>query len=214
MIVVGDVAGQYDTLIKLIEPFLGKEEIVLAGDLVDRGPKSREVVQFAINNKDNGVKAIIGNHEDMMIDWYFWNMDGNYNTAYEYDVWLNNGGYNTLISYGKNRSEQLINMKDHVYYLYNLPQTIEMNKVFVSHAPWNSSLIKRDKIWNRQEPDKMQDKLQIFGHNSMWGLIVYKDNETSKPYAICIDTSASKKLTCIKVDENTLDYDFFSQEYI
>lgn len=62
--VFGDVHGQLDQLKKLIEKakreYSQNLDLYSVGDLVDRGPDSKKVVQFCI---DNGVKAITGNHE-------------------------------------------------------------------------------------------------------------------------------------------------------
>lgn len=64
-IIVGDVHGCYDELQQLLTKtkYNPNEDIViLTGDLIDRGPKSKEVIDFVRNN-DN-VYAILGNHDN------------------------------------------------------------------------------------------------------------------------------------------------------
>lgn len=44
--IIGDIHGEYDTLIKLIEKLPFNAEIIFVGDLIDRGAKSREVIEL------------------------------------------------------------------------------------------------------------------------------------------------------------------------
>jgi len=65
---IGDVHGHADTLKALIGNLdLGPlDRVVLLGDLVDRGPKSCEVIRFA--RETSRIFAVKGNHEEMMLD--------------------------------------------------------------------------------------------------------------------------------------------------
>lgn len=65
IIIIGDIHGSYKTLMALIAKFPPGIPIVFVGDLVDRGPDSRRVVQFII---ENGHECVKGNHEQMMIN--------------------------------------------------------------------------------------------------------------------------------------------------
>ena len=63
--VVGDVQGCFDELIKLCKKIKfnsKKDKLIFAGDLVNRGPKSLEVLDFCLENKKS-VKAVLGNHD-------------------------------------------------------------------------------------------------------------------------------------------------------
>jgi hypothetical protein len=62
-IVVGDIHGCYDELIALLEKVnLGaKDRVVSVGDLVAKGPKSREVLQLFMT--DARFSTVIGNHD-------------------------------------------------------------------------------------------------------------------------------------------------------
>lgn len=62
-IVVGDIHGCYDELMKLIGKIgLQKSDRVISvGDLVAKGPKSREVLDLFINDKQ--YSTVIGNHD-------------------------------------------------------------------------------------------------------------------------------------------------------
>ena len=61
-IIVGDVHGCAEELQLLLQKcgYQKGDRLVLAGDLVAKGPDSQAVVQFA---RENGVLAVIGNHD-------------------------------------------------------------------------------------------------------------------------------------------------------
>ena len=62
MIIIGDVHGCYKTLIALIEKLPKDRNITFVGDLIDRGPGSKDVVEFV---RKNNYRCVRGNHEDM-----------------------------------------------------------------------------------------------------------------------------------------------------
>jgi serine/threonine protein phosphatase 1 len=78
---IGDVHGCYDTLIALIAQLPENAKIIFCGDLIDRGPKSKQVINFV---RENGHYCVMGNHEDMMIQF----CESSYNSSY----WFKNGG--------------------------------------------------------------------------------------------------------------------------
>jgi Predicted phosphohydrolases len=63
--VIGDVQGCYDELISLCKKIKfnkKKDKLIFAGDLVNRGPKSLEVINFCLENRKS-IKAVLGNHD-------------------------------------------------------------------------------------------------------------------------------------------------------
>ena len=66
-IVVGDVHGCLDELQALLRQcgVIRGDRVVLAGDLVAKGPDSRGVVQLV---REMGALAVLGNHDDFCID--------------------------------------------------------------------------------------------------------------------------------------------------
>jgi bis(5'-nucleosyl)-tetraphosphatase (symmetrical) len=62
---IGDIQGCFDELIKLLDLINFNPEVDqvwLAGDLVNRGPKSAEVLRFAMAHPDS-IKVVLGNHD-------------------------------------------------------------------------------------------------------------------------------------------------------
>lgn len=88
MIVIGDIHGCFDTLMALIAKFPKDIPYCLAGDLVDRGPKNRAVIDFA---RKNNIPVAVGNHELLMdppsMEWsQCWMMNGGRATLKEYET--------------------------------------------------------------------------------------------------------------------------------
>ena len=194
MIVIADVAGQYDSLMRLLAK-MPQERTVFLGDLIDRGPKSREVVAFV---REKGHECVAANHEHFMIDWV------RQNRWYAPTDWVVNGGRATLESYGLFGPERFTpQMVEDVEWMEKLPLYIETDRCFLSHAPWRawSSLedacrvIVRGRmgmqlpndhslLWCRDTPEDRlfkdadglstppfgKRKIQVSGHNSWWGI--------------------------------------------
>jgi bis(5'-nucleosyl)-tetraphosphatase (symmetrical) len=61
---IGDVQGCFDSLQALLAalPIKGKDKIWLCGDLVNRGPKSAEVLRWCME-EGKRVKVVLGNHD-------------------------------------------------------------------------------------------------------------------------------------------------------
>jgi len=63
---IGDVQGCFDELLKLLDAIEfnpKKDQVWLAGDLVNRGPMSAEVLRFAKDLGPERVKVVLGNHD-------------------------------------------------------------------------------------------------------------------------------------------------------
>lgn len=100
---IGDIHGRADLFRKLLRNILmdGRSreristQIILLGDLVDRGPDSREVLKLARRFQSDMEAFVVlgGNHEQMLLE-----SAGGHGTMQ--NVWLDNGGLATLKSFG------------------------------------------------------------------------------------------------------------------
>ncbi|WP_373001390.1 metallophosphoesterase [Sulfurimonas sp.] len=97
--VIGDVHGNYKTLLALVQKLPSDATIVFVGDLVDRAGESAEVVKFI---RDNAHLCVMGNHEEMMVTFgkLFINNYENDRSLPSHSIWFSNGGIDTLLSYG------------------------------------------------------------------------------------------------------------------
>jgi hypothetical protein len=191
--IIGDIAGQYDAMLRLLQK-MPDEETISVGDMIDRGPKSKDVVEWFMKNG----KAVLGNHDHMMLD----AVRGS--GYYEEGLWCYNGGMATLNSFGGRIPDEVLT------WVENLPLYMEIDGNLVSHSfPYWYGLEEscdlgvsiqyrgeRTIIWNRDRPVRFPEyKMQIAGHNSQWGLRRFSDDKGE--YAVCIDDSRNKKLTGI-----------------
>ena len=66
--VCGDIHGMYDLLIKALNSVnfkIGHDVLVCVGDLIDRGPDSKKVLDMFMTT--NNFFTVLGNHEDMAL---------------------------------------------------------------------------------------------------------------------------------------------------
>lgn len=211
--VIGDIAGNYKTLLALIDK-MPKGKIVAVGDIVDRGPRSKQVVEYFMEQvKLGNAECLLGNHEHMMID--------HYRQTHMYDsyIWHMNGGDTTSESFAHNIPQTVIE------FLENRPINLELDlggkKCYISHAfkPTGRSVDEEEEetfrtIWNRAHPffNTESADIQICGHNSQYGLRYWNADKYKygEKQAICIDTSRDAVLTGIHLPTLTI----YQQEYI
>ena len=197
-LIVGDIAGQFDALIRLVAMVPVDTQIILVGDLIDRGPKSFEVIEWCMKNPD--VIVLKGNHEHLCEDFHRGSQ------VYADDCWRKNGGDATESSYPYAQVSLA-----HLKWISALPLYFMNDEILVSHAPIPpcvedteegiASWFKNNPInslWNREEPVK-RSRVQFFGHNSHWGIRPFWDI-TIDVWAICLDSSRRRELTGIFID--------------
>lgn len=204
--IIADVAGQFDALERLAKK-MPKAKFLGVGDLVDRGPKSKEVVEWFMINGD----SLMGNHEHMMLDFL------KQRRIYDHGIWLMNGGGATQRSYNYEVP------KEHIEWLETRPLFYQTDELLVTHAPLAARVELKDSLhedgdfelghsvmWNRAAPKKRK-QFQVFGHNSYWGLEwfvgEYRGAEIGEgdtlcgltppadAWAVCLDASQKKVLT-------------------
>ncbi|MXO59481.1 serine/threonine protein phosphatase [Altererythrobacter salegens] len=105
---IGDVHGRLDLLEVLMQRLEQDSRfrddcptrLILLGDLIDRGPDSRLLLELAqrAQYECDRVTVLLGNHEDLLLESTFGN-------AAAQRAWLQHGGAATLRSYGLDVSE-------------------------------------------------------------------------------------------------------------
>lgn len=185
--IIGDIAGRYNELMKLVEIMPKDRGIILVGDLVDRGPDSRKVVQWAMNTPD--VLALKGNHEAMMIEAFDTGLTFDCDHTY-------NGGRATMNSYGVFDPSEY--PKSHITWMRKLPIFVMGDGLFVSHAPWHRTwelgevISEHWALWHRDYPGYREGVYQVHGHNHLAETYV---NDEGIEYGRCIDNCGRKVLT-------------------
>lgn len=97
-LLTSDIHGELYLFKELLEQVKyddSKDQLILLGDYIDRGPASKEVLDFIMKLKEHGAKVLMGNHEQIMLDVF------EKENKYEWDFWLYTaGGLATMRSYG------------------------------------------------------------------------------------------------------------------
>lgn len=124
-----DLHGEYTGMIKLLNyvrfnPI--EDQLVLGGDLIDRGKDSGNIVKEVkqlCEKYPKKVKAIIGNHEEM----------ANWHINFRSSMWLKYGGLETIQSFNKvflSEKEKEV----HFNWLFQLPLYLEDDEYIYTHA--------------------------------------------------------------------------------
>jgi serine/threonine protein phosphatase 1 len=216
---IGDVHGCLDQLMDAENRIAGDMNttqrtglVVLLGDLVDRGPNSRQVIEHLVTPSPLGLRrlALCGNHDDLF--------SRVLETPSLLPHFLKLGGEQTLLSYGidvhylmsrrKPRLAAISNLlaesvpQSHRDFLRNLPVSLRVGELLFVHAGIMPGLpieeqSDNDMMWVREPFISEGPKLQI--------MVVHGHTPTANPdfglNRIGIDTGAYQtgRLTVLKI---------------
>lgn len=187
LLAIGDIHGcltALETLAKFV-PIADDDLLVTLGDYVDRGPNTREVLDWLIKRYQQGrLVPLFGNHEIMMLQ------------ARDDEglvrMWVNVGGANVLASYGLRSADDLWDIPEsHWQFIEHETRPFyETDTHFFVHAgalPDRQLSEQPDEVlfWNRfDSPRRHQSgKTMICGHTAQ---------KSGRPldvgHAVCIDT--------------------------
>jgi serine/threonine protein phosphatase 1 len=163
-IVIGDIHGHYDGLMLLIDSLqlTPQDQLYFLGDLIDRGPKSAQVMEYV---RSKGYPCVRGNHEQMMLEAF---PEGQiFSPALH--AWMYSGGRATMASY-----EDPDMMLEHLKWIETLPNYLDLGDVWLVHAGVHPDMTiesqdQQQFCWIRDEFHRMEkpyfdDKLIITGH--------------------------------------------------
>lgn len=216
---VGDIHGRADLFVELLHLIHADNsarsalphQIILLGDLVDRGSRSAQVVACALELADHGVNArfLKGNHEEVFIQ----AASGDKKAA---QFFCRIGGRETLLSYGLAPADyaamdfdeiarwMLENIpRAHVDFLDGFENMIEIGDYLFVHAG-----IRPDVPINEQEPADLRwirgdflSHRESFGRTVVHGHTICAEVD-EQPNRIGIDTGAyhSGRLTAIGLE--------------
>jgi serine/threonine protein phosphatase 1 len=206
--IVGDIHGCAQELEALVTglPLQAEDRLIFLGDYIDRGPSSREVVEFLLQfkaEKTCQMTFLKGNHEDMFLD--FLGKGGHFGEGF-----LDNGGRATLRSYRISQEEKgatalAMLPPEHVEFFQTLEMFAVVGNVLCVHAGVNPLITLGEQsaeelLWIRQEflahPHALPYTV-VFGHTP------HRAVRFELPYKVGIDTGLvyGGKLTCLEVSE-------------
>jgi serine/threonine protein phosphatase 1 len=211
---VGDIHGCLDLLIRLeaaieidAEAFPGPKLLILLGDYVDRGPDSAGVIDHLMRPPPAGCEraCLVGNHEAMMLDFLL--------APRTRHLWLQNGGLDTLRSYGadvdaipdlsRGELRDMVEMHvpaEHLDFLTRLSFSISLPDVLFVHAGRRPGVpmadqTQHDLLWSRpNEFPEPETGLLVHGHTPSTLPVV-------RSHRICVDTGAfsTNTLTAVRL---------------
>jgi serine/threonine protein phosphatase 1 len=216
---IGDIHGRLDLLERVIAAIErdvkthGSNALtVTLGDYIDRGPKSRDVIDRLLANPfPTSHIALKGNHEELLESFLVRPEVGEH--------WRRLGGLETLHSYGvpvaelmvrKNYDEAAEQLRaampaEHVHFLRSLKTSHSHGKYFLCHAGVRPGVpldrqSDEDLLWIR---DEFLSSTVNFGKIVVHGHTPAEAPEV-RPNRINIDTGAfaTGRLTCVVLDES------------
>ncbi|MEL6479537.1 MAG: metallophosphoesterase [Pseudomonadota bacterium] len=222
---IGDVHGRLDLLGEMVDKILqdaadadGVPRVIFLGDLIDRGEDSHGVVEFVMTMRtwpEIETHVIMGNHEQMMIDFLIDPASG--------ARWLRHGGLQTLMSYGtpthgsvhqpgtleQTRDELREAMGPHRAFLEALPASHRNGNILFAHAGANPSLSigAQDEdtlIWGHP---RFFDEMRTDGIWVVHGHTVVEDPMVEHG-RVSVDTGAyfSNRLSAVRLENDQLKF--------
>ncbi|MEM5467638.1 metallophosphoesterase [Celeribacter marinus] len=221
---VGDIHGHYDLYRQLehqivvdARTFDGPALLIVLGDMIDRGPKSAQLLDHLLTPMPDGITRIClrGNHEDMCLRAL--------STPQSADDWIACGGAETLTSYGfhpDQGKQHAIHTPhwhpamvaqiplSHRQFLADLPVCVVLPKWVFSHAGLNPT---RNIDQQRKDDLIWTDPTVLQGHTFAQCLIhghLPVDVPSVGHKTINIDTGAYKSgiLTAVRLVEGRAPY--------
>jgi len=168
-IAIGDIHGcriALDTLLASLDLGLDDTAVIL-GDVIDRGPESRGVLERLLALRDScRLVPILGNHEQMLLDAV--------DARVPLQDWLIHGGAETLDSYGADAALGAV-PKSHVDFLRSWGDYYETESHFFVHGnylsgevlarqPWQS--LRWESLRTRTPATHCSGKTAVMGHTS------------------------------------------------
>lgn len=178
--VIPDIHGCFHSLKALIETQIipsVDDQLLFLGDFVDRGPYSKEVLDYVMNLENLGynIVALKGNHEDFFVK--SWDEERNLKSFFfiketnqSKSQWLKHGGKEALESFG---TDNLAAIPEHyIEWMRKLPLYHETGNYILVHAGLNFSHDDpfRDEwamLWVKDYkivPSKIGNRRLIHGH--------------------------------------------------
>lgn len=144
--VMSDIHGCYDMFIEMLEKinFKDEDELYILGDIIDRGDKPIDILNYIINHKN--ITLLKGNHEVLMCSYL---LDG------DLTLWMLNGGSTT---YSQILANQDVNYIDKVCdYFKRCPTIVVVDKFILVHGgvyfPENYNELSIDEFIKHQDEE-------------------------------------------------------------
>lgn len=216
---VGDIHGRLDLMTALLEKIWADADalsantsktLIFLGDYVDRGPQSKQVIDYliALTRPDWDIIKLAGNHEYSVLEFL--------RNPEVYTSWRVYGGMETLLSYDvrpvvTTDQKEIIRIQrefaaklpqEHLRFFSGLPYSHSIGDYFFAHAGVRPGIAldkqsADDLLWIRDEflqSDQSLGKMIVHGHTPT-------ESPTIRANRIGVDTGAyaTNRLTAVKL---------------
>ncbi len=199
MLAIGDIHGcdkALERLSALVQP-AGDYTVVVLGDLIDRGPNSKGVIDQLLQlSRTVNLRGIMGNHDKMLLE--------SLERGSPQMLWIGAGAMATLDSYGGSMDQI---SDEHIQFIRSLTNYWQNDTHIFVHANvdpdvpmglQHTATLRWSKLTGDEVPH-CSGKTVICGHTSLAGGRPSVGNGF-----VCIDTNAygGQWLTCLDVKSN------------
>lgn len=164
---ISDIHGCFDPFYSLVNNNIRltkSDKLILLGDYIDRGQKSKEVIDFIIDLMAMGfdITSLCGNHEEMLLD--------SWENPDLLPLWLLNSGMTTLQSFG---IQEITDINKKYYdFFHNLGYYKKEGRFLFVHAGFNDYAPDPFsdvhgmlwETWKSYEHVELRNKTIIHGH--------------------------------------------------
>jgi serine/threonine protein phosphatase 1 len=192
---IGDIHGCFDSLKELVEQKIQlqkNDKLILLGDYIDRGDKSKEVVDYImeLHERDFDIVPLMGNHEALLLD----ANENEKNTS----KWIQNGGYETLKSFDISSLEDI--ESKYIKFFNGLRYYYPFEDFLFVHAGFNDNVVNPftdyySMLWKCKQSytnPLLINKTIVHGHNAI-SISECEERVLSKLDVINIDTGCVYK---------------------
>lgn len=202
-IAIGDIHGcsrALETLLAAVNPG-PSDTVVTLGDLIDRGPDTRGVIDRLIDLRSSGrLIPVLGNHEQMLLDVLAGRLDAFY--------WLYCGGEAVLSSYGIVSPSEIPDA--HLTFLGEGRNYFETETHFFTHASYDPVLPLGEQPEELLRWSSLRDRIPGPHHSGKVAVVGHTAQRSGEVldlgHLICLDTYCygGRWLTAIDLDGSRL----------
>lgn len=187
-IFASDPHGRGEPWINLVKQAINKyptAKIVFGGDYIDGRKYSKDNLDFIMKQvKNNNAIALLGNHEDLMLDYLQGNDFNDFNGE---SLWFINGGKSTVRSillpiyhhmYGAKKSIEMLKQTPYYDFIKSMPILYDTPNIIFVHAG-----VKPDKQYkdiNHYKDKKDFYSYLLWARMEYWGKYYFNHNTTGK----------------------------------
>lgn len=186
VIAVGDVHGCLTAFQALVEAIKlrSNDTLVILGDVIDRGPDSRGVLDSLLRlSKHCQLVFILGNHEQMLLDV----LEGEMSLR----QWLGFGGAETLDSYQQGGTLSSFDER-HLALIRSWEDYYETDDYFFAHGNYQAGLPLARQPWHEMRWLSLRESVPLPHMSGKTAVVGHTSNKQGKVvnlgHLICLDT--------------------------